>query len=311
MRLLITTTINFILLGMLIVMPVGCDKETGSDDSIDKETDQNEDDVVGDDDDEEDSKDTGKKKKSEEDESSSTADDDEITEDNNKKNTETESDVDTESEADLDGGAETESETEEKPNGDKDTNGKGEDSAGSDNEDVSVWAVIVKAAGHLPGEKAESDPDAITGATTANKNTHVFADTLADKLKEKGADTEVYQHFECANMSCAQKDGKTADIIVLASPTQYGKLLPKMTQLLPSLEKLDPAPAVCSVLTSYGVAPVVDKFVSDLDNKGLKTVKGVALVATKQYSQNVTVVTDDEMNTELEAFADELIGALP
>jgi len=57
-------------------------------------------------------------------------------------------------------------------------------------------AVIIKAAGYLPGTVAPEGPDAITRATSDTNNTHTFSVKLQDKLTEQNMIVRIIDYTE-------------------------------------------------------------------------------------------------------------------
>jgi hypothetical protein len=165
-------------------------------------------------------------------------------------------------------------------------------------------AVIVRAAEVPAGDPAAGHPDAITTATIQPYNTYVFTEVLAEKLTALGVTTELFHHYECAQLSCAAG----ADIVVLASPTYMFNMLAQVRDLVPHLSGIAPPPGVCSGLTSCGMSgnQFVNALVQEMSNLGMNTIPPVALQVTSG-----AVVTEDQMNTTLETFANALVAAVP
>jgi hypothetical protein len=86
-------------------------------------------------------------------------------------------------------------------------------------------------------------------------------------------------------------------------------MLSQITALLPSLGSLSPGPGVVSGLTSCGVGPAVDGFVTEMRTMGLNTVGGVSLQG--DASLGGAVVSEEEIDSTLADFAQDLVSALP
>jgi hypothetical protein len=166
-------------------------------------------------------------------------------------------------------------------------------------------AVIVKAAGTLPGEEPADHPDAITEATTETWNTHAYADRLALALQERGVDAVVVDHLDCEDLACVQgvpEAGSNADLIVFAGATMNVTMPEKLQHLIAPAAALEPAPRLCSALTSSGGPSgetVVAAFVDQLSAAGLDTVPGAWFASGGS-------VDETEVQQGIATFADSL-----
>jgi hypothetical protein len=143
-----------------------------------------------------------------------------------------------------------------------------------------VRAVIVKTAGYLPEEGPSDRPDAITRATTANYNSHIYADRLAELLLARGIEAEVFEHLDCPELDCALEsdDRAAASIVVVAAKTEYLQVVPEGRALVPHLAAMRPMPEVVAVVTSFGSADTaLETFEDMLEDEGLTVVAGTAL----------------------------------
>lgn len=166
-------------------------------------------------------------------------------------------------------------------------------------------AVVLKAAGYTVDMGAPDDPDAISEATSAAWNTHVFVDLLVAKLQARSVDAQVADWVDCKDLACLRvpDEGSTADIAVFAGPTYYGVLPDQIRDLAPALGELEPAPGTCSAIASYETAGeyAVASFLEELEERGLGTVEGAALHAG-------TSQTEGEVDAALEALVGRLMG---
>ncbi len=179
----------------------------------------------------------------------------------------------------------------------------------SDSGDAAVdpgpqYAVIVKAAGYLPDGKAPDDPDAISSATTATYNTHVYAERLAEVLAARVESAEVADYLDCAELAClaVPDQGSTATIVVFAGPVHWGVFPDQLSELAPLAAELEPLPRVVSAMSSYETAGqyAVETLLEELAGSGLSTVEGAWLDAGD--------ITEEELDSTLESFAERLVG---
>ena len=81
-------------------------------------------------------------------------------------------------------------------------------------------AVIIKAAGYLPGTEIPDGADAITQATSEGGNTHVFVDKLVEKLDSLNTQVKVIDFSNYRDMKCIYRsdtEGKDAmvDFVII------------------------------------------------------------------------------------------------
>jgi hypothetical protein len=166
-----------------------------------------------------------------------------------------------------------------------------------------IYAVIIKAAGYVD----PSDTDTLSTATTEPYNTHVFADTLATRLKALDVNAEVVNWLDCAKLSCLHvpNSTSTANIVVFAGATHNGNLPEELQAYVPTLGGITPAPQVVSALTSCNQVPGTDEFVAQLEAAGLPTIAGVA-----PQTESKGTLTDSEMTSILGDFAQRLTDAI-
>lgn len=153
-------------------------------------------------------------------------------------------------------------------------------------QETAYRAIIIRGAGHLPGEKPPEGPDAITQATSEPGNTYVFSKRLVEELEKNGIRTTIVEYTDCRDMSCldytdASGKQRTVDFVILAGPS-YNRFLPKpFLKLLPRLgEKLaGNTGVICSSMISGNYTyRVVDTMVNtdkQLKEIGAKTVPGL------------------------------------
>lgn len=162
------------------------------------------------------------------------------------------------------------------------------------------YAVIIKAAGYLktPG------PDTLTSATSEPYNTHVFADALAQHLRELNVSTSVVTWVDCTDLSCVHvpDSTSTAAIIVFAGPMYDGNLPPELQTLVPQLGSTTPLPKVTSGLASCNQCTSFTAFTPLLKNAGLNTVPSVYLNGEMKGG-----VTDASMHAAMTSFAQALV----
>ena len=138
----------------------------------------------------------------------------------------------------------------------------------------------------------------------------MFADVLAQHLGELNVVAEVVNWTDCPNLECLRVPdaSSTATIVVFAGTTYNAALPSDLTSLIPVLAAMAPQPMVTSALTSCGVGPGVDAFVSELSTAGVTTIQGVSLQTDATLGG--AVVTEAEMHQDLTAFAHSLVGAI-
>ena len=150
-------------------------------------------------------------------------------------------------------------------------------------------AVIIRAAGYIPGTKKPEGPDAITHATSKPGNTYVFTDKLVNKLRVLGVEARVVDFSQCRNLECIYRQGtedrrQLVDIIVFAGPSYGSKLPTQLQNLIPRLKEVvkQKTDIICSSLTSAKYPVKGKKTMKDFDNRlkqaGVKTVTGIVLV---------------------------------
>lgn len=174
--------------------------------------------------------------------------------------------------------------------------------AGSPAAEPSLRAVIIKAA----GTTKQAGPDTLSTATTEPYNTHVFADVLAQHLRELGVRVAVVAWVDCAQVSCVQvpESGSTVPIVVFAGVTHNGNFPEELTSLVSTLAKTAPAPKVTSALTSCNKMPGVDSFMRTVVDAGLPSIPGIAL-----RGPTGTTLADEDMHSALTSFANQLVTA--
>lgn len=183
-----------------------------------------------------------------------------------------------------------------------------QDASAQGQSSAAIRAVIVKTAGYLPEDGPPEHPDAITRATTADYNSHVYAEQLAQLLHTRGIETEVFDHLDCLELSCARIDdgddeGTTASIVVVAAKTEYLQVLPEGQALIPHIAGLRPMPEVVAAVTSYGSADTaLQPYEEKLAGSGLAVVTGAALGPAGGMD-------DDRMEASLADLADRLSEA--
>lgn len=175
-------------------------------------------------------------------------------------------------------------------------------------EESKYHAVIIKAAGYIPGTEKPEDPDAITNATSEGGNTHVFADRLAKILGETGIETKTIDFSECRDLSCIlHSDGDEkrpmVNLIVFAGPTHGSKLPQQLQDFIPLVKKVSQSyPKIrYTILNSSGNpssgANAIAHFDSLLTDTGAKTIPGLVLDRETET---------DELEKELKEFAERL-----
>jgi hypothetical protein len=167
-----------------------------------------------------------------------------------------------------------------------------------------TYAVIIKAAGYVD----KSGPDTLSSATSEPYNTHVFADVLAQHLRELNVNTEIRSWIDCPKLSCIRRPDSTstASIVVFAGMTQNHDLPRELKAFVPELARITPPPKVTSALTSCQRNPGVVAFVAQLAAAKLNTVSGAA--PQGEYVNGS--LTDGQMHASLGAFARRLVDAL-
>ena len=149
-------------------------------------------------------------------------------------------------------------------------------------------AVIIKAAGYIPGTEIPEGSDAITRATSDGGNTHVFADKLAKILDETGIQTKIIDFSECRDLSCIlHSDGdekrSSVNIIIFAGPTHGSKLPRQLQNFIPLVNKISQSyPEIrYTILSSCGNpssgANAIAHFDALLTDAGATTISGLAL----------------------------------
>lgn len=134
-------------------------------------------------------------------------------------------------------------------------------------------AVIIKAAGYLPGTEAPEGADAITRATSDTNNTHTFAVKLQEKLTEQNMIVRIMDYTEAKGQTFED------NVVILTGPTWSGKLIKQILNLVDELT-VEPKSLVthftaCGTQSSGDEAAVLMD--QHLVEHGLTTIPGIAL----------------------------------
>ena len=151
------------------------------------------------------------------------------------------------------------------------------------------YAVIIRAAGYIPGTTKPEGADAITHATSKPGNTYVFTDNLVNKLRALGVEASVVDFPQCQNLECLYRAGtekprQLVDLVVFAGPSYSSKLPTQLLNLVPGLKEIakQKSTITCSSLISAKYPAKGEKTVEDFDNRlketGVETVPGIVLV---------------------------------
>lgn len=161
-------------------------------------------------------------------------------------------------------------------------------------------AVIVRAAGVLPGQDKLQNSDAVTHATPKVMNTYVFSEELAKSLAELKVETRIVDFSECRNLECLRLQPLTdnpqrVDILVFAGPAFSSKLPDQLQVLFPKLGGIAKATPdlVCSSLISAWFPETKGIQATEHANRafmdaGLQTVKGISLLTPHGKKPGIT-----------------------
>ena len=169
-------------------------------------------------------------------------------------------------------------------------------------------AVIIRAAGYLPGTQKAEGVDAITHATSKPGNTYVFTEKLVKKLGLIGVEARVVDFSQCPNLECVYLPGtenprQLVDIIVFAGPAYNSKLPPQLQKLVPKLKKIvkQKSDIRCSSLVSARYPAKGEKTIQDFEQRlkqvGVKTITGITLVPN---------IGEEELEKKMGSFAAKL-----
>ena len=173
-------------------------------------------------------------------------------------------------------------------------------------------AVIIRAAGYLPGAEKPKDSDAITHATSEPGNTYVFTEQLVEMMGKQDIETEIVDFPQCKNLSCVErcdndKNRHMVDIIIFAGPS-YGRKLPEqLLRLLPELKEITRQypDILCSSMISanYTYRGIVTMmwFDDQLKQAGAKTITGLIFNSD---------VIQQELDEDLKDFVAALLAEL-
>lgn len=177
-------------------------------------------------------------------------------------------------------------------------------------------AVIVRAAGRLPGQDKPERADAVTHATAKPVNVYVFAEELAKSLTRLNAETRIVEFSECRDLQCllaqpATDNPENADIVVFAGSAYYSKLPNQLQALFPKLGEIaKSAPdLVCSSLVAAwfpdtkgleAAAHAERAFAA----AGLQTVSGISLLTPRE---NKAGITQEALEKAIADFAARLV----
>jgi hypothetical protein len=150
-------------------------------------------------------------------------------------------------------------------------------------------AVIIRAAGYIPGTEKSEGHDAITHATSQPGNTYVFTDRLVKKLGTFAVEARVVDFSQCQNLECiylpgAENRRQLVDIIIFAGPSYGNKLPTQLQKLVPKLKEVvkQKPDIICSSLISAKYPAkgkiTIQNFNNRLKQAGVKTITGIALV---------------------------------
>jgi len=158
-------------------------------------------------------------------------------------------------------------------------------------------AVIIKAAGYLPGTEAPEGPDAITSATSEGNNTHTFAEKLQEKLQAQKIAVRIVDYTDARGQTFVE------NLVIFAGPTYSGKLI---KQILNLVEEITIGPkSVCTCLTACGTPSSGDEAAElmnqHLTESGLKTIPGIAIGVK---------IEAEVIDKALDGFANKLVVAL-
>ena len=173
-----------------------------------------------------------------------------------------------------------------------------------------IHAVIIRAAGYLPGTPKAEGFDAITHATSKPGNTYVFTEKLVRKLKALGVEARVVDFSQCPNLECVCLPGidnprQVVDIIVFAGPAYNSKLPPQLQKLVPKLKEIlqQKSDLLYTSLVSARYPAKGEKTIQDFDQRlkqtGVKTMMGIVLVPN---------IGEEELDKKMGVFAASLLA---
>jgi hypothetical protein len=162
-----------------------------------------------------------------------------------------------------------------------------------------VRAVIVRAAGALPGQDKPGGSDAITHATPKPMNTYVFTEALAESLADLRVETRIVDFSECRNLECLLPPGTDSsgkvDILVFAGPAYHSKLPTQLQALFPKLGEIarsSPDLVCSSLIAAWYPDSKGIKAAEHADRAfaiaSLRTVKGISLLTPREKKRGIT-----------------------
>ena len=134
-------------------------------------------------------------------------------------------------------------------------------------------AVIIKAAGYLPGAEAPEGADAITRATSDTNNTHTFSVKLQEKLTEQNMIVRIMDYTEAKGQTFED------NVVILTGPTWSGKLIKQILNLVDEITV--ESKSLCTNFTACGTQSSGDEAAVHMDQHlaehGFTTIPGIAL----------------------------------
>jgi hypothetical protein len=161
-----------------------------------------------------------------------------------------------------------------------------------------VEVLIIKAAGFAEGEKPEG-PDAITEATSAGGNTHLFADRLRGEFIGLGREAEVVSFNDSIALKKRLSGQSGVRLVIFAGPTYSSKFPDPVYKSLSAWKRiLVKDSIVCTCLTSCRFLDsgqfAVRVFNQEMAKQGIRTADGLAILHE---------FADENWQSKLKAFA--------
>jgi hypothetical protein len=163
---------------------------------------------------------------------------------------------------------------------------------------IPMAVLIIKAAGYLEGQKPEG-PDAVTEATSAGGNTHLFADKLRGEFIGLGREAEIIAFNDSTSLKQRLGPKTGVRLVIFAGPT-YSSTLPQQLSGVVSKYRriLIQDSILCTSLTSCRFLDsgrsAVGKFNEGMEKTGMRTAEGLAVL--HEFS-------DENWASKLKAFA--------
>ena len=160
--------------------------------------------------------------------------------------------------------------------------------------------IIIKAAGFEKSKKPEG-VDAITEATSVGRNVNVVSRTIQNEFSRTGLKSEIILFNEYDRINEITKN-KTIKLIIFAGPAYSSQFPRQLREVVPKLQNfITDHKILCTSMTTCRFMQsgwkTVQSFNQGLKNKGIQTIKGLAI--HHEYE-------DEDWESKVKEFAQQL-----